>query len=70
MRLPIRQLLNLAYVLLAGRMDAADMALVAAGADMTARDASRRDAFDAWLLEPVGREAEGEKALLRFLGAA
>jgi hypothetical protein len=29
-----------------------------------------RPKFDAWLLSPVGVEAQGEDALLRFLGAA
>lgn len=69
----MRALVNTAYAYLAEQCDAADRtaqpAYLVAGVDGDELDnMSRRNAFDSWLSGPIGKAADDEAALLRFLG--
>ena len=69
---PLRQLLNLVYALLAERADALDRTelLFSPHVDEKYRDdmAHHREELDSWLSEPMGRQAEAERALIKALG--
>lgn len=67
-------LLNVAYAYLAEHADATDRiafpTYIAARLDPDEVTSQlRRTALDEWLDAPMGEQAEGEKALLRYLGA-